>query len=35
MERAATSVAGSPDGDFWYSTVQALIASGELKAQLA
>jgi DNA polymerase-3 subunit gamma/tau len=34
LERAATAVSGSPDGDFWYATVQALIASEAITAMV-
>jgi DNA polymerase-3 subunit gamma/tau len=34
MDRVATSVAGSEEGDFWYSTVQALIASEAINAMV-
>ncbi|MDP2441318.1 DNA polymerase III subunit gamma/tau [Rhodoferax sp.] len=34
LERAAEAVAGSPDGDFWYATVQALIASEAITAMV-
>jgi DNA polymerase-3 subunit gamma/tau len=34
LERAATAVSGSPEGDFWYSTVQALIASEAISAMV-
>ena len=34
IERVAEAVAGSPDGDFWYSTVQALIASEAITAMV-
>jgi DNA polymerase III subunit gamma/tau len=34
IERAAAAVPGSPEGDFWYSTVQALIASESISAMV-
>ncbi|MCF8161196.1 MAG: DNA polymerase III subunit gamma/tau [Polaromonas sp.] len=34
LERAAAAVAGSPEGDFWYGTVQALIASEAITAMV-
>ncbi|MGB4361939.1 MAG: DNA polymerase III subunit gamma/tau [Rhodoferax sp.] len=34
LERAAAAVAGSPDGDFWYATVQALMASEAITAMV-
>lgn len=34
LERAAAAVSGSPDGDFWYATVQALIASEAITAMV-
>jgi DNA polymerase-3 subunit gamma/tau len=34
LERVATAVPGSPDGDFWYATVQALIASEAITAMV-
>ena len=34
LERAAAAVPGSPEGDFWYSTVQALIAAEAISAMV-
>ena len=34
LERAAAAVPGSPDGDFWYATVQTLIASEAITAMV-
>ncbi|MDP1530244.1 MAG: DNA polymerase III subunit gamma/tau [Rhodoferax sp.] len=34
LERVAEAVAGSPDGDFWYATVQALMASEAITAMV-
>ena len=34
LERAAEAVPGSPDGDFWYATVQALMASEAITAMV-
>jgi DNA polymerase-3 subunit gamma/tau len=34
LERAAAAVPGSPEGDFWYATVQALIASEAITAMV-
>jgi DNA polymerase-3 subunit gamma/tau len=34
LERAAATVPGNPEGDFWYSTVQSLIAAEAISAMV-